>query len=79
MSDTPKPSPGWYTDKTKPGYERWWDGEAWSNRIRPKAGQPGGDDKKSKAKWAGRLVVYPILAFILVVAFIWVAQQRGWV
>lgn len=36
MSDTqhtgPLPDPGWYPDKN--GAVRWWDGTAWSNRVR---------------------------------------------
>ncbi len=27
--------PGWYPDATLPGYERWWDGTAWSPVTRP--------------------------------------------
>ncbi len=27
--------PGWYPDATLPGYERWWDGGAWSPVTRP--------------------------------------------
>jgi len=27
--------PGWYPDASNPGYERWWDGGAWSEAVRP--------------------------------------------
>lgn len=27
---------GWYPDSMNPGFERWWDGTAWSGTIRPK-------------------------------------------
>ncbi len=30
------PPPGWYDDPTSPVYERWWDGEQWSEQTRRK-------------------------------------------
>lgn len=30
----------WYPDPSSPGMERWWDGEQWSDRVRP-AANPG--------------------------------------
>lgn len=30
---------GWYPDSSTPGYERYWDGQAWTSQTRP-AGQP---------------------------------------
>lgn len=31
---------GWYDDATLPGQERYWDGEAWTDQVKPKAQQP---------------------------------------
>lgn len=31
---------GWYDDATLPGQERYWDGEAWTEQVKPKAQQP---------------------------------------
>jgi len=28
------PPPGWFADANQPGYERWWDGHAWSEHVR---------------------------------------------
>ncbi|MET0161584.1 MAG: DUF2510 domain-containing protein, partial [Microbacteriaceae bacterium] len=28
---------GWYDDVTVPGQERFWDGEAWTEQVKPKA------------------------------------------
>ncbi|MFN8077623.1 MAG: RDD family protein [Kineosporiaceae bacterium] len=33
MSETAPP--GWYPDSSAPGFERWWDGSAWSHVTRP--------------------------------------------
>lgn len=30
--------PGWYPDASRPGFERWWDGGAWSEVTRPAPG-----------------------------------------
>lgn len=35
------PSPGWYPDASLPGYERWWDGNAWSPVTRAVPEQAG--------------------------------------
>lgn len=29
---------GWYADQTTPGMDRYWDGEAWTDQIRPGQG-----------------------------------------
>ncbi len=39
MSSTGDPAAGWYPDANQPGMERWWDGRAWGQQVRP-AGAP---------------------------------------
>lgn len=40
MTDNSGRAPaGWYADTNQPGTERWWDGQAWTEHIRP-AGAP---------------------------------------
>lgn len=38
MSDEPKAPAGWYDDPDRPGTQRWWNGEKWSERFRPAPG-----------------------------------------
>ncbi len=41
MTDnTGQAPPGWYADTTQPGTERWWDGQAWTDHVRPAAVAP---------------------------------------
>src|SRR4051794_507037 len=37
MSSAGGPAAGWYDDPGDATMSRWWDGEQWSSRIRPKA------------------------------------------
>lgn len=81
MTDTPAaPPPGWYADLSDSESERWWDGKAWTEATRPKASEsgPGQGDEKSQTTWTARFIVWPLLTVVLVTAFIWVFQQRGW-
>ncbi|MCP3975051.1 MAG: DUF2510 domain-containing protein [bacterium] len=34
------PPPGWYDDPTSPVFERWWDGQQWSEQTRRKMAEP---------------------------------------
>lgn len=41
MTDsTSLPPPGWYDDTLNPGVERFWDGEAWTDDVRPRVMSP---------------------------------------
>lgn len=41
MTDSSGGAPaGWYADTNQPGTERWWDGQAWTEHIRPAATPP---------------------------------------
>lgn len=33
MTEPPNTAPGWYDDPAHPGYKRWWDGTAWTERT----------------------------------------------
>ena len=40
MSNTPSPPAGWHPDPQVPGSERYWDGAAWTQQIRPMGPAP---------------------------------------
>lgn len=41
---------GWYPDSTRPGYHRWWDGQAWTDNLQPSAPeQPAGAESATVA------------------------------
>jgi hypothetical protein len=41
--DAKKPPPGWYQNQSGPG-ERWWDGEGWTDHVRPGAERSSGTE-----------------------------------
>lgn len=46
MTDTHTKAPGWYTDPEDPALIRYWDGQAWTSRLRPRpAWAPPLDDE----------------------------------
>lgn len=47
------PPPGWHPDYRDSSIERWWDGQRWTARIRPRR-SVGGTQQLSEAKAAGR-------------------------
>ena len=52
MSSRP---PGWYSDASVPGHQRWWDGGTWSHVTRPTPGAPpSAPPPPAGEPWAGR-------------------------
>lgn len=41
MSNGELPPPGWYPDPERPGQQRWWDGNQWTDHRAPLAQDPG--------------------------------------
>ena len=67
------PAPGWYEDPEWPGWERQWDGAAWTNERRqsrqavppPPPSTPGRPRQSSNAGWALAMSILGLVCCIL--------------
>jgi Protein of unknown function (DUF2510) len=59
------PPPGWYADPEQPETDRYWDGQAWTDRRAPLAEQ--GEAAPGWALWVGYLGAFllPLIGFIV--------------
>lgn len=80
--------PGWYPDTAAPGYERWWDGTAWTAHTRPyaTATQPYGPAVPSAAPagpgpgsggGSGRIIALVVAAAVVIGAAVTGAVLLG--
>jgi hypothetical protein len=73
------PTPGWFTDPNVPGQDRWWDGAAWGEQIRPKSAAPEPSAQFDLRGWIGkhRVVVGVVAGAVLLVTIVAIAGSRG--
>lgn len=57
--------PGWYADIQRPGWERYWDGQSWSDERRPAAPPAPQPAHQPRAKKGGSTVLKVALGVVL--------------
>lgn len=55
--------PGWYDDRSRPGFQRWWDGEAWTTHLRTPLppGQPSQPPRPRPASFHADPAAAPVV------------------
>lgn len=76
-----KPPRGWYDNPEHPGQERWWDGETWTERVRPKsqtpAPPPQAADSIPSRGWWSRRSMFSKIAIVVAGSFFGLALLGG--
>lgn len=66
MTSSSHPPAGWYDDRSRPGFQRWWDGEAWTTHLRTPLppGQPS-PVAVGGARWRRPQLLVPALVGLI--------------
>jgi hypothetical protein len=64
--------PGWYPDPDRPGAQRWWDGNAWTEHRGPTAGATGAAPAlgPESRNWAMAAHLSALVAMVVALAFL---------
>jgi uncharacterized protein len=67
--------PGWYTDPERPGFQRWWDGTAWTSHVQaagvpPPGSGPSAPTRSDSRTWAMIAHLSALAAAFVALAFL---------